>query len=305
MAENDLLSLVLTLRPIDEIPAPPSLGRAAHALLLQCIRDMDPELATAVHTGEPPRPFTASSLLGPHREGLSPAHTYVVRLTALNRAVTQALERAAADGRLQPGEQVRLGEAVLLVEGASLDPGEQAWAGASNYQALSAPWLLAKSKPLKRIRLRFASPTTFRSGDLNQPFPLPSLVYGSLLNRWNAFSSVGLPGEIRRYAEECMAVSRYQLSSRRVPLKNHSLRMGAVGWMELVSVNPDPYWLSMIHLLTDFALYAGVGAATTMGMGQVRREERPSGRSSRGGNHRRKKTGRAEWSPDEKEGVKS
>lgn len=37
------------------------------------------------------------------------------------------------------------------------------------------------------------------------------------------------------------------------------------------AVNHDRYWLSVINLLADFALFAGVGAGTSMGLGQCRR----------------------------------
>jgi CRISPR-associated endoribonuclease Cas6 len=99
------------------------------------------------------------------------------------------------------------------------------------------------------------------------------LTFGSLQARWEAFSPVGMPKEVRRYAEECLAISRYNLSSRSVHMKNGAVRKGAVGWIEYYALNPDRYWLALVNLLADFALYSGVGAGTSMGLGQVRRQQ--------------------------------
>lgn len=271
-AGPDLVSLVLRLRPLRPAPAPASLGRAAHALLLAALADQDPALSEAAHQGDGPRPLTASSLLGPRREGLSPEHDYALRFTVLQPALARALLEAAETGRLAPGRRVQLAEVTLQVEAAARSPEEHPWAAQTTYEALSAPWLLARQRPGRRLRLRFTSPTTFRTRGMHLPLPLPELVFGSLLNRWNAFAPVRLPEEVRRFAAECLAITRYRLQSRATPVKEGGVRMGAVGWVEYLALNPDRYWLSLVHLLAEFALYAGVGAGTTMGLGQARLE---------------------------------
>jgi len=121
------------------------------------------------------------------------------------------------------------------------------------------------------VSLQFASPTTFKSGEKHVPVPLPAWVFGSLLEKWNAFAPVALPAEVRRFAEECLALTAYRLSTRMIPLKEGGLRAGAVGQARYTALNHDRYWLSLINLLADFALFAGVGAGTGMGLGQVRK----------------------------------
>ncbi len=268
----DLLSMVLTMRPVENAPAPPSLGRAAHAVLLQCLKDEDTALAEQAHEGNGPRPFTVSSLLGPRRGGLTIEHSYTLRFTALTEPVAAALYHSTESGRLRMGEKLRMDEALLVIEDSICNRADHPWAGSTNYQSLSAPWLLARKSPSRRVRLRFASPTTFRSGGMNLPFPLPELVFGSLLERWNMFAPIELPAEARRFAAECIAVSRYELCSRSVRLKGRGLRMGAVGWVEYIALNPDRYWLSLVALLSEYALYAGAGSGTPMGLGQTRIE---------------------------------
>ncbi len=100
--------------------------------------------------------------------------------------------------------------------------------------------------------------------------PLPTLVFGSLLEKWNAYAPIAFPPEVKRFAEECLAVSQYQLSTRAVPQKSGGLRVGAVGEITYISLHYDRYWMSVIATLAAFALFSGVGASTTQGLGQCR-----------------------------------
>jgi CRISPR-associated endoribonuclease Cas6 len=286
----DLVSLVLTLRamPAPAPAAPQWLGRAAHAIVLECVRQQDPALAEALHSGNGLRPFTASGLIGSSpRFSLSPERPYHLRLTALTAPVAAALLQAAQAGRLRPGQVLALAEASFQVEAVdwgapppAASPAEAAqskndqrnvWAAATTYEALSAPWLLGRERPAPRLSLHFSSPTTFKSGGKHVPVPLPGWVFGSLLEKWNAFAPVALPPEARRFAEECLALTRYHLNTRMLPIKEQGLRAGAVGQVRYTALNSDRYWLSVMHLLADFALFAGVGAGTGMGLGQTRK----------------------------------
>jgi len=269
----DLLSLVLTLRPLAAAPGPDNFGRAAHALLLNAVQAADPALAAELHAGSGLRPFTASNLLGySRRRDLNPARTYALRFTALTGPVAHALSAAAAPGgALAAGAELDLDGCRLQVEAVATAPAQHPWAVTASYQALSAPWLLAQAAPASRLALRFASPTTFKSHELHVPVPLPAWVFGSLLERWNAFAPVALPPETKRYAEECLALSAYRLSTRMVAVKEGGLRAGAVGEARYTATNYDRYWLSLINLLADFALFSGVGVGTSAGLGQVRR----------------------------------
>lgn len=295
----DLLSLVLALTPIPG-PSPienadrdremPWLGRAAHAIVLDCVRQVDPALAESIHTGSGLRPFTASGLIGASsRQRLSPERLYRLRLTALTAPVASALLIAAQSGALCPGERLTLADMRFRIEAAdwggpppstpagapSKEPMEagrrNVWAAATTYEALSAPWLLGRARPAPHLSLHFSSPTTFKSEGKHVPVPLPGWVFGSLLEKWNAFAPVALPPEARRFADECLALTRYHLSTQMLPLKENGLRTGAVGQARYTALNADRYWLSLMHLLANFALFAGVGAGTSMGLGQTRR----------------------------------
>lgn len=272
MTEPDLLSLLLTVRPLAAGNGPATFGRAAHAQLLDAVEYADSALAAQLHAGSGPRPFTASDLIGySPRHGLSPERAYRLRFTALTASVAATLQAAAEAGPLRPGETLRLDDIALQIEANTADSAAQPWAASTTYEALSAPWLLGKVQPADRLMLQFVSPTTFKSGGHHVPVPLPAWVFGSLLERWNAFAPVALPAEVRRYAEECLALSGYRLGTRMVPTKEGGLRAGATGVARYAALNRDRYWLSLINLLADFALFAGVGAGTSMGLGQCRR----------------------------------
>ncbi len=304
---NDLLSLVLILRPLGGEPAtgklPPTWwGRAAHALLLNVVRQADPARAEALHADNQPRPFTVSSLLGRFAGGRpDPAQAYRLRFTALEAGLAELLLQAARSGPLAVGEKVELDDLQFRVEGVAGNqqsaignpqsalsnphsavgnqPSEishlksamvSPWAGATSYPELSAPWLLAKTPAPRQVALQFTSPAAFKSGGKHVPVPLPELVFGSLLERWNAFAPIAFPPEAKRYAAECLAISRYRLSTRVVPLKAGGLRVGAVGQATYTALNYDRYWMSVIGVLAAFALFSGVGAGTGLGLGQCR-----------------------------------
>lgn len=101
--------------------------------------------------------------------------------------------------------------------------------------------------------------------------PLPDLVFGSLVTRWNAFSPVRLEPDVRLRAREQVAIAHYDLRSRSMPHKNGALRVGGVGHVTYSIKDEDPYLGAALHILADFALYSGVGAQTAAGMGQARR----------------------------------
>lgn len=265
-----LTSLVLTLKPKTDTTLPLSLGRAGHALLLRLIHQQQPALAEELHASNALRPFTCSTLIGGQRVErslrLTAADRPWLRFTGLTAAVSDVLLHLAAS----PPPQVELDGVALAVDSATVDPEAHAWAGQISYQDFAAPFLLGQARPERKFSLQFVSPTTFRSQGLNIPLPLPDLVFGSLLNRWQAFAPVALSPDARRFAGEMLALSRYRLRSRSVPLKPGNLQTGFVGQATFTALNRDRYWLSVLGLLAEYSFYAGVGYQTAVGLGQYR-----------------------------------
>lgn len=268
----ELLSLTIPLRPLapprQDRPQPAWWGRAAHALCLRLIARHNPALAEQLHGESSLRPFTVSTLHGcqPNRP-LDPARTYSLRLTALNQPVCQALTAALQPGGgLAPGERIDLDYFPFEV----LPAPQPAEPPPARYADLAAAYLTARLSPPRRLAFEFISPTAFHSQERTLPYPLPELVFGSLLDKWNAFAPLAFPPEVRRYAAECLALSRFHLTSRVADFKEGGKRIGAVGQVTYTTLNYDRYWMSVLTALGAYAVYCGVGASASQGMGQCR-----------------------------------
>jgi len=266
-----LTSLVLTLTTDTLLTFPPHLGRASHAAFLRLISQTDHDLAEQLHAPDQRRPFTCSNLWGVRRQGhtltLAPGASAFLRFTGLTAQVSGHLQQLAQD----PPLHIELEGIKLTIQQATLDPDTHPWANHTTYEQLTSAHLLPSEASSHRAELEFAAPTAFRSAGRTLPFPLPALVYGGLVEKWNTFAPVSVSEEARRFAEECLAVSRYKLSTRAIAAKQKSIQIGFVGRCRYVALNKDRYWLGVIQLLTDYALYAGIGYQTTAGMGQARR----------------------------------
>ncbi len=273
----DLISIVLTLRPLPTAdnthPLPLWWGRATHALLLKTIRALDENLAANLHDEDGLRPFTASNLMGRGlQRALNPAATYSLRFTGLTAPVCALLEQSIQPGAcLAPGRVVDLDYHNFEISTAHSTPDTHEWAVGAAYSDLAAAHLVSTAAAERQVALLLASPTQFHSNDRTMPIPLPELVFGSLLERWNTFAPIAFPSELRRYAAECLVINRFDLHSRPVPLKNGGKRIGAVGKISYTTLNYDRYWMSLIQTLAAFSIYSGIGAGVSMGLGQARK----------------------------------
>lgn len=267
-----LTSLVLTLTAETDCVLPAHLGRAHHAATLDLIHRHDPTLAAQIHNDHGPKPITCSSLLGGPAQGqqttIRQGQAYTVRITSLTRAVSELLLATLLQERPTHWE---LHHQPFALSAVASQPHEHPWAGCATYEELAAAQLLQPAHMPRQVTLEFASPTAFKSAGMTVPVPLPDLVFGSLVERWNHFSSITLSPDMRRYGAERVALSRYRLESRAVEQKGQGLRIGAVGQATYVALGDDRYWLALLQMLSDFARYSGVGMQTATGMGQVRR----------------------------------
>ena len=284
-----LTSWVITLQPEEPATVPIDLGRAVHAWFLAQVRRANPALVERLHQPNTPRPFTVSALRGakPGSQGrvaLRPERAYWLRVTSFEPELSQRLLEDVVPAL---PDQVRLAETAFALKGATCDAGEHPWAGQTTFEALAQEHLLGVRRPDRKLTLRFASPTTFRrtGGEAsltdeegrayrvaghNVALPLPGLVFDSYLQRWNAFAPVALHPDVKRYAQECVAISRYRLQTVLVEF-GQARHVGFVGSCQFMALVHDPYWLRLLNLLAAFAFYAGTGHKTTRGLGQTRR----------------------------------
>lgn len=264
-----LLSAVLALRPTQPGSQRAFLGKAAHAFFLRLVSEADAELATALHDQSENRPFTVSTpmTLRMGRATGAPVAGYdqVLRITSYAPDLSRLLVQRALP-RLP--QRIALGDDVFSVRGVFVDRDFHPLGDQTSYEQLADRYLLSSQRPPARVKLHFASPTTFRSGDKNVPLPLPGLVFGGLADRWNAHSPITVPADTRSYAEEHMAIAQCAIRTRTIDIAGGK-QVGFVGSCSYLALVNDAYWQRIIGLLAAFAFYSGVGYKTTMGFGQT------------------------------------
>jgi CRISPR-associated endoribonuclease Cas6 len=269
------ISIVLSLVSPDGGTLAAEQGRANYAEVLDRIDYKAPELAQRIHAAPGPGPLICSGILDQVENGrnitIQPGRQYCVRVAGLSDEIVDAL----ADLLLRrPPRRWRLGTCGFEVIEVTRDPARHGWAGMVTYEELlmrnGARHDRRPAMP-RTVPLAFESPTAFSTNGMQMPLPLPGLVFGSLAERWNAYSPIRIEPDLRRFAEEHIAIDHYHMESRKTPHKNGASRTGGVGQVTYTVRTDELYLLAVVHSLADFALYSGVGVQTAAGMGQVRR----------------------------------
>lgn len=269
---TDLLAAVITLEPLRAGELDPFQGRALHALFLDLTRDADGAAAAALHDGAGLKPFTSSNLselraaAGAHRAAVGPGSLLRWRVTTFETALSALwLERVLP--HLPP--TVTVGDVPCAVRGWTADPAADGRAGTSTYAELAQQHTLTPRPPAPWINLRFLSPTAFHSKGVHVPLPLPPLMLGHWLEKWNAFAPLSLHPEMREFAEQQVVVNRYELHTEAVQFGAATI-IGFVGQCSLHVRHADPYWRRIPHLLAAFSFWCGTGHRTPYGLGQTR-----------------------------------
>lgn len=282
LGSPQLISIVLALESDTDTVLPAMLGRANHAATLERLGSFDDRLAGYLDKPGGMKPLTCSGILDTANRSnrnfqVRQGRHYHVRVTGLTAKVSQTLWQAFIDER---PETWALHDHDLRVVDVICDPARHPWSGTSSYEELASSYRPAARRISHEIGLEFASPTSFSLGRLSgsrihMPVPLPSLVFGSLVDRWNAFCQIPFPPEVRQMAEQMIGISRYELRSIPVSQKGNGLRIGGVGRVDYTVVDEqaqqDRKTLGILQTLADFAFYSGVGIEAAKGMGQCRR----------------------------------
>ena len=139
---------------------------------------------------------------------------------------------------------------------------------------VTASSLVAAANPGRSVTLSFLSPTGFNSQGRQMPFPLPELVFSSLLGKWRRW----IDGDAWPDLELCLSrihVSRFVLKSAAEKGKNGAIHKGCLGRCRYDLSPLGDAERRAVGALADFAFYAGVGYKVGQGLGQgVRLGER-------------------------------
>jgi len=257
-------SLRITLWPREDLSLPGNGGEALHGLFSSLIARRNIEWNIRLHRLRGPKPFSLSPLEGCQRQTgrslIAAGQEAFFRASFLDTDLLATAIAAFYEAKLK-GEQLPLGRAMVVVKEVERN---------TSPSFPSFQNLLSDTGEESRISLQFLSPTAFKVKGSSLPFPLPELVFSSLLQRWESFSPVALPLNL----VDCfpsIRVSRYELKTGLVPFSKFKA-IGFTGKVvyELPTEVPQAI-IRAFNCLADFAFYSGVGWKTTMGMGQTRR----------------------------------
>ena len=233
---------ILEISLLASAPLPPTLGRAIHAQCLHWLSRADPDLAESLHNAEL---FPITLVMKP---GSSRTQMFL-RIGLLQRYLLAPLlwgmsQDMGADVAWT-GIVCRLGKWIEIKQSTTFE-------------------VLTQVPTQRMIELEFLSPTSFKQCQKVQPFPLPDLVFSSLLRRWNALAPDGLQFPVVEWQG---LTSAYELKTVALKMKAGA-EIGAKGWIQYEFSDPEQAKIATI--LAHFAGFAGVGRKTAMGMGQTR-----------------------------------
>ena len=243
-------------------------GESLHGMLFQILNKRDIKQADRLHNQYEVKPFTISPIIPYPRwqQGkmkLAAGKEHFFRITFLEEEWYQLFMSYFLhhNNKLQlQGADI---EITKVVTNSEQD---------KRCQCLEYQELREKAKPHSNIKFKVHSTTTFRVGDRHIIFPAPNYLFHNLLNKWQMFGDEKLSLENKDF--EKVYVSRYDLQSTMEKFRDYPIK-GFKGSCEYeLDSTLSKQKKREINLLFDFAFYSGIGYKTTMGLGQVARQNK-------------------------------
>lgn len=140
-----------------------------------------------------------------------------------------------------------------------------------SYDALINSAYSSKHFPL--VRVKFLSPTSFKSAGRYVIIPNMNMIFGSIIKKFDTFSE-----KYKVYDEDAfdyminnIAVVSYNMRSTVFHVE--SVRIPSfIGQFTLKNGGTKQMW-GLLNLLLSFGEYSGVGVKTSLGMGAMKRED--------------------------------
>ena len=259
-----LAAIDICLRPTRDCELPHPCAHLVHAAILDMVRSLDVGVSAYMHEEAQVKPFTVSTMRnGTDNDGyslrLAKDSECHIRVTALNRHVFEAVSGPIIAYSNLFGT-IRLNGQEFAIDHASTDKPD------GEISSFSELWRDCFSS----VIMDFISPTTFRRKGLNVPLPDPQLVYGSLWQKWQAFSGIDVDEMVYASMIDSLVVSRADIHTSIWKFPQVTLK-GFVGNVQFELVKNDSTDAKRLFAaLSRLAFYSGVGYKTTMGMGQCR-----------------------------------
>lgn len=261
--QYNLESFVLELGAAKQGKIPPTLGRGIHAFVLNLLKLGDEKIAAETHQSEVAK-ISLSNLIGNRRQPVTlEGDRFLLRICLLDGSLFEPLINGFDKSS---DNTVILGKFPFVIREIHLLSDTHKLTKTTDYYSLAV-----HTPTYEEITLKFLSPTSFKQKQCLQSFPLPELVFNSLLRRWNYFA----PRELH-FSEVNwqVLVSAFDLKTHAVKLQAGA-EIGCQGWVKYRFLNPQQARIASI--LAEFAFYAGVGRKTSVGMGQTHLEIREKG----------------------------
>lgn len=238
-------------------------GRAVYAVFMNLVSAVNPNFAEKLHADGPSKPFTAG-IFCPMKKVrgklVIPAHRpFTLIMSGLSSDVETGL-KIIADYLATYKPPVSFGDAQ-----ATMVPNRDdsiAFYYASNRE------LLECADDAKKTGIEFVTPTAFRRFKEQVLLPEPSLVFKSLARKWNAHGDPGFPID-EKVTEAPISIQQYRLETRMLEFGSFR-QLGFTGDVVFNLRRLSSNERCLINMLANYSFFAGVGAKTTMGMGQCR-----------------------------------
>jgi CRISPR-associated endoribonuclease Cas6 len=263
-------SLLIKLKPLVPFKVRGKGEDFLYHLFLSVLQQKNQNLATEIDGPKSVKPVTLSPFLRGIKysrgySSLFPRETIPVKITYLRQDILEPLTQGffALTSKRDP---LKFSDGVIIIEKVDLQKATQA-----NFTTFQN--LLAQASDESRVVLEFCSPTSIQAKSEHLDFPLPELVFSSLVDRWNAFSEDKIPAEIKKEFKKII-ISWLRLTTEFVYYSKHRARgfIGKVAYT--IPKTSSEETRRRINALADFAFYSGVGRNTIKGMGQTRREKK-------------------------------
>ena len=274
-------SLILNIIPQSPIYPKFLTGRHYHALFFNLISSVDPSLGDKLHNSTADKVFTLSPLQ------VQTNHRYARKNSKYSKLLQISQPEPIPPGTLcwwrisllddnlfgkltplwlniNPEKPWHLGNADLFITSIfTTSQSHQPWAHACSYKQLYDQ----ASEKERSLNFIFATPVSFRQGSYDSCLPTRESVFNSLLRNWNKFAEI----ELSQLKIDSIFPNFFNIKTEIVS-DSRSKFIGCIGEISYrIMGDIEPIAVKQLNALADFAIYAGIGRKTTMGMGMVRR----------------------------------
>jgi CRISPR-associated endoribonuclease Cas6 len=231
------------------------LGIPLHGLIFGALEHVDAALSAGIHAASI-KPFRVGQAIWEDGEG---PNRLTFQVGVLDDRLVDILLTALTPGRVQgeAGHQLvgAIDQSRILVQ--------------ESHEDMYARHALERGS--RHIQMAFLTPTTFRTTDMDMPFPVPRTVFYGLQRRWEAFSDLHFGPELNDWIGRSVRVQEFRLHPRSVYFKGmrDAALTACVGDVRYQIARPGDAEPTFVRLLAEYANYTGVGYKTTFGLGHV------------------------------------